>query len=67
MTGKDKTEEQLLSSIRKNKPAAGEAPRKQTAKKATPRKTAATRSLPEPAVEPFAGANYQSGRRVWPD
>jgi len=64
MTGKDKTEEQLLSSIRKNRPAASEAAHKRTAKKTASRNTAAK---PEPAVGPSAGANFQSGRRVWPD
>jgi len=67
MTGKDKTEEQLLSSIRKNKPAASEAAHKPAAKQARPRRTAATRSKPEPAVEPAVGTTYQYGRRVWPD
>lgn len=70
MSTKDKTEDQLLSSIRKNKPAAPATPRKTVAKKkAAPRKAAA-----KPAAKPTAAAtesapavSFHSGRRVWPD
>ena len=78
MTGKDKTEERLLASIRKNKPAADAAVRQNTGNKAAPRnkvaqKTAAqgrTASRAKPASQRAAQAKaavYQFGRRVWPD
>ncbi|MCB1790437.1 MAG: hypothetical protein KDJ27_09455 [Gammaproteobacteria bacterium] len=68
MTGKDKTEDQLLSSIRKNKPAAAPSPAPRApAKKTTARKTTAARTTPKTAAEPSADASYSSGRRVWPD
>jgi len=67
MTGKDKTEDQLLSSIRKNKPAGDAAPRPQTAKRPAPRQATRTRAKPKPSAEAAADSNYQSGRRVWPD
>lgn len=64
MSTKDKTEDQLLSSIRKNKPAAA-TPRKTAAKKAAPRKAAAKPAAAAP--EPAPAVRYQAGRRVWPD
>jgi hypothetical protein len=78
MTGKDKTEERLLASIRKNKPAADAAVRQNTGNKAAPRnkvaqKTATqgrTASRAKPASQRAAQAKaavYQFGRRVWPD
>jgi hypothetical protein len=67
MTGNDKTEDQLLSSIRKNKPAAAPTARKTTARKTTPRRTAATKPKPKPVAESIGGSAYRSGRRVWPD
>lgn len=72
MTGRDKTEDQLLSSIRKNKPAA-EVPAKAAVKKVAPRRAAApgpaSRPKPEsrPKSEPAAAPVFQFGRRVWPD
>lgn len=78
MTGKDKTEDQLLSSIRKNKPAAAAPKRQNTANKATPRKkgvrkkaaqgrTAARAKSASQQVAQAEAAVYQFGRRVWPD
>jgi len=67
MTAKDKTEDQLLSSIRKNKPVGGAAPQPQTAKRPAPRTATRTRAKPKPSAEAPADSNYQSGRRVWPD
>ncbi|WP_078121343.1 hypothetical protein [Thiosocius teredinicola] len=67
MTGKDKTEDQLLSSIRKNKPSATEPTAQKTTKKVTPRKKTVSRAKPKPSAQAASGGNYQSGRRVWPD
>ena len=75
MTGKDKVEDQLLTSIRKNKPAADTAPRKPatrpTTRKAAPGKTGTTRAQakPQPKAQPVESetCQYQAGRRVWPD
>ncbi len=67
MTGKDKTEDQLLSSIRKNKPAATESAAQKTVKKAAPRKKTVSRAKPKPQAQTASIGNYQCGRRVWPD
>lgn len=67
MTGKDKTEDQLLSSIRKNKPAGTAAPRKKVARKAAPRKSATPQRKPRAQKTSPAAGTYQFGRRVWPD
>lgn len=67
MTGKDKTEDQLLSSISKNKPTASTTPRKKVAKKAAPRKPAAAQNKARSRKTSPAGQTYQVGRRVWPD
>jgi hypothetical protein len=67
MTGKDKTEDQLLSSIRRNKPSAKAAPRKKTVKKAAPRKSAVARKPPTSDGQARGGDAYRSVKRVWPD
>lgn len=67
MTGKDKTEDQLLASIRKNKPVASAATHKPTAKKPAPRNATTTRRRSKPTAERAADSRYQAGRRVWPD
>jgi hypothetical protein len=73
MTGKDKTGDQLVASIRKTKQAATES-KKTSARRTAPVKKASatapkkTAAAPKTArrAKPAAG-NYQQGKRVWPD
>ena len=73
MTGKDKTGDQLVASIRKTKQAA--TTRKKTVARKSQPKTAATGApAKKPSTTPKttrplkpAAGSYQQGKRVWPD
>ena len=80
MSGKDRTEERLLESIRKTRAEAGaetEAPGKQDSQRrrapTAGRKTGRTRSTERARKRPAAAPPdattdpYRGGRRVWPD
>ena len=75
MTGKDKTGDQLVASIRKTKQAATtrkkasvrkSQPKQKPASAAAAPKAPATASKPKGRQKPAAGT-YQQGKRVWPD
>ena len=73
MTGKDKTGDQLVASIRKTKQAATKskktsARRTSPASKATPKASKKTAAAPRTTRrEKPAVGSYQQGKRVWPD
>ena len=73
MTGKDKTGDQLVASIRKTKQAATTS-KKKVARKSQPKKASTEAPAKKPSTtakttrrqKPEAGS-YQQGKRVWPD
>jgi hypothetical protein len=78
MSQSDKTQQQLIDSIRKTKTAAGKSPTTGTASKTTPAAKPAAQSKPAPrakrattppaaAATPSGSDPFQLGRRVWPD
>ena len=78
MSQSDKTQQQLIDSIRKTKTGTAKSPATGTASKSTPAAKPATQSKPAPrskraATPPRAAATpsgsdpFQWGRRVWPD
>lgn len=72
MSQSDKTQQQLIDSIRKTKTGTAKSPAAGTASKSTPAAKPATQSKPAPrakraAATPSGSDPFQWGRRVWPD